>query len=329
MTFVSVVVVTQDNTDVIHQSLLDLRDYLIGAECEWELLVIDNASRDDTLDRLRAIVESEELANTQILALATEVDRNEATWLGFESAIGDFVVSVNPLQARFDYLDEVIALGVSGSDIVFALNHESASLTRKYRLARRIFLAVYKKATGFELSESSPDSRLLSRKLINFLLQHTKPSQTFRHLPTFAGFMKREISFRSSMRGSERRKSVISELSYGIQLLVSNTKGPLRIATALSLFGAFANILYSAYVVYVGTTQVGVAPGWVSLSLQQAGMFFLLSVALFVFGEYLLHVADIGNSGRSLFVASEISSKYFGRQSKLNIDESSTVSGSE
>jgi hypothetical protein len=274
-------------------------------------------------------VESEELSNTQILALATEVDSNEATWLGFESAIGDFVVSVNPLQARFEYLDEAIALGVSGSDIVFALNQESASLTIKYRFARRVFLSIYKKATGFELSESSPDSRLLSRKLINFLLQHAKPSQTFRHLPTFAGFMKSEISFRSMMRVSERRKSVISELSYGIQLLVSNTNGPLRIATALSLFGAFANVLYSVYVVYVGTTQARVAPGWVSMSLQQAGMFFLLSMALFVFGEYLLHVADIGNGSRRLFVASEISSKYFGRQSKLNIDEAPLASASE
>lgn len=329
MTFISVVTVTQNNSEVIYQSLLDLRDYLIKSGHEWELLVIDNASRDDTLAQLRGIVESEELSNTQILALATEVDGNDATWLGFESSIGDFVVSVNPLQERFEYLDEVISLGVSGSDIVFALNRESSSLTRKYKLARRLFLSVYKNLTGFELSESSPDSRLLSRKLINFLLQHAKPSQTFRHLPAFAGFLKREISFRSKMRVLERRKSVFSELSYGIQLLVSNTKGPLRIATSLSLFGAFANILYSGYVVYVGTTQVGVAPGWVSLSLQQAGMFFLISMALFVFGEYLLHVADIGNSGRRLFVASEISSKYFGRQSKLNIDEAPSVTVSE
>lgn len=329
MTFVSVVVVTQNNAEVVHQSLLDLRDYLIESGCEWELLVIDNASRDGTLDQLRGLVESEELSNAQILALATEVDRNEAIWLGFESAIGDFVVSVNPLQARFDYLDALVSLAVSGSDIVFAFNQESAPMTMKYKVARRFFLSVYKKATGFELSQASPDSRLLSRKLINFLLQHAKPSQTFRHLPAFAGFITSEILFRSPMRVEERRRSVMSEFSYGIQLLVSNTKGPLRIATALSLFGALANIVYSAYVVYVGATQTGVAPGWVSLSLQQAGMFFLLSMALFVFGEYLLHVADIGSSGRRLFVASEISSKYFGRQSKLNIDEAPPIPASK
>ncbi len=62
----------------------------------------------------------------------------------------------------------------------------------------------------------------------------------------------------------------------------------MRMVTSLSLFGAVANVLYSIYVVGISLFKVDVEPGWVSLSLQQSGMFFLISLVLLVLGEYIL-----------------------------------------
>ena len=59
----------------------------------------------------------------------------------------------------------------------------------------------------------------------------------------------------------------------------------MRLVTSLSLFGAIANVVYSIYVVSIGFFKTDVAPGWISLSLQQSGMFFLISLVLLVLGE--------------------------------------------
>lgn len=107
----------------------------------------------------------------------------------------------------------------------------------------------------------------------------------------------------------------------GLRLLVSTTRAPMRIVTSLALFGAVANLVYSVYVVLVGLLKADVAPGWVSLSLQQSGMFFLISMVLLVLGEYILHMASLSNEGPPYHVGQEFTSAHMSRREKLNIEE--------
>lgn len=46
------------------------------------------------------------------------------------------------------------------------------------------------------------------------------------------------------------------------------------LVSALYLFGATANLLYSIYIMLIALFKHDIAPGWVSMSLQQSGMFF-------------------------------------------------------
>jgi len=106
-----------------------------------------------------------------------------------------------------------------------------------------------------------------------------------------------------------------------MRLLVSTTRAPMRLVTSLSLFGAIANLVYSVYVVAVGFLKTDVAPGWISLSLQQSGMFFLISLVLLVLGEYILHMVSLSNEGPLYHVGQEFTSARMTRREKLNIEE--------
>ena len=110
----------------------------------------------------------------------------------------------------------------------------------------------------------------------------------------------------------------------GMRLLVSTTQAPMRLVTSLSLFGAVANLVYSIYVVGVGFFKTDVAPGWISLSLQQSGMFFLISLVLLVLGEYILHMASLSNEGPLYHVGQEFTSARLTRREKLNIEEAAS-----
>ncbi len=95
----------------------------------------------------------------------------------------------------------------------------------------------------------------------------------------------------------------------------------MRLVTTLSLFGAIANVVYSAYVIAIGLFKADVAPGWVTLSLQQSGMFFLISLVLLVLGEYILQMASLSNEGPSYNVGQEFTSAVITRRERLNIEE--------
>lgn len=95
----------------------------------------------------------------------------------------------------------------------------------------------------------------------------------------------------------------------------------MRMVTGLSIFGAIANLVYGIYVTIIALLKTDVAPGWVSLSLQQSGMFFLISLVLLVLGEYILNMVSLSNEGPRYHVAQEFTSARMTRLEKLNIEE--------
>ena len=151
------------------------------------------------------------------------------------------------------------------------------------------------------------------------------PPVTYRHLPATGGFARENLSY-SAQPKVPQPKRLGESIDRGMRLLVSTTKGPMRLVTSLSLFGAVSNLIYSLYVIAVGFLKTDVAPGWVTLSLQQSGMFFLLSLVLLVLGEYILHMANLSNEGPLYHVGQEFTSARMTRREKLNIESTTTTS---
>ena len=142
---------------------------------------------------------------------------------------------------------------------------------------------------------------------------------TYRHLPATGGFARVNLSYSATPKTSHT-KNLGESIDRGMRLLVSTTQAPMRLVTTLSLFGAVANLFYSIYVLAIAFFKADVAAGWVSLSLQQSGMFFLISLVLLVLGEYILHMASLSNEGPLYHVGQEFTSARMTRREKLNIE---------
>jgi hypothetical protein len=214
----------------------------------------------------------------------------------------------------------MIDKAVIGSDVVFANNLTKPKHPFAYAFAYTIFQITYKFFNNINLANEAPSFRILSKRVINFILQHPQPSVTYRHIPASGGFTRIYLEY-SSEPSSKGVKRLDNSIQRGINLIVSTTHAPMRLVTSLSLFGAGANLIYSMYVVAIGIFKSDVAPGWISLSLQQSGMFFLISLVLLVLGEYILHMASLSNEGPKYHIAQEFTSAVLTRKEKLNIDE--------
>ena len=119
---------------------------------------------------------------------------------------------------------------------------------------------------------------------------------------------------------STKPKRLSGSFDRGARLLVSSTRKPLRMVSFLSIVGALSNLLYSIYVIAIGLFKDDVAPGWVTISLQQSGMFFLISLVLLVLGEYVLQLTHRVNEGPLYHVAQEFTSAVMTRRDKLNVE---------
>ncbi|SEJ41935.1 glycosyltransferase [Achromobacter sp. NFACC18-2] len=322
--FISVVFVVRNQSKFIEKILTDAESCVAPLVSDYEIIVVDNASSDDSVCVLKELTSERGLPNLQIYALTKEVDADTASWAGLENALGDFVVVIDPLTDSVEFLREMLEKAVNGADVVFANNQRRSPQSLAYRSSYAVFNGLYKRFNGIHLANEAPQYRVLSKRVVNFILQHSQPATTYRHLPATGGFARVNLIYSAEPK-IVHTKRLGESVDRGMRLMVSSTRAPMRIVTSLSLFGAVANLLYSFYVVVVGLLKTNIAPGWVSLSLQQSGMFFLISLVLLVLGEYILHMVSLSNEGPLYHVGQEFTSARMTRREKLNVEEVAMV----
>ncbi|MDD2685715.1 MAG: glycosyltransferase [Gallionella sp.] len=317
--FLSLVITTRNRADELQPLLMEVSRMLGELVSDHEIVIVDNSSDDDSLIRLKALTGSAGLPNMQVYALTKEVDSDTASWVGLENALGDFVAVIDPIMDDISFLPTMLDKAICGADVVFASNEQKAAQSLAYQGAYAIFNKLYKWFNGIHLAKEAPQYRVLSKRVVNFILQHPQPAMTYRHLPATGGFARVNLSYSATPLAS-KAKRLGDSIDRGMRLLVSTTRAPMRLVTSLSLFGAVANLVYSIYVVAIALLKVDVAPGWVSLSLQQSGMFFLISLVLLVLGEYILNMVSLQNEGPLYHVGQEFTSARMTRREKLNIE---------
>ena len=318
--FLSIVFVVRNQSAHTQKLLSDAASCIASLVSDYEIIIVDNASDDDNISVLKTLTGENGHPNLQIYALTKEVDADTASWVGLENALGDFVAVIDPLTDDVGFLPEMLDKAVSGADVVFANNQQKAPQSLAYRVSYAVFNGLYKRFNGIHLAREVPQYRVLSKRVVNFILQHPQPAMTYRHLPATGGFSRVNLNYSAAPKLTHTKR-LGESIDRGMRLLVSTTRAPMRLVTSLSLFGAVANLVYSVYVVAVGFLKTDVAPGWISLSLQQSGMFFLISLVLLVLGEYILHMVSLSNEGPLYHVGQEFTSARMTRREKLNIEE--------
>lgn len=318
--FLTVVLVVRNQAMEVERLVEQVSATVAPLVSDYELVIVDNASEDDTVAALKKLTGEQGFPNLQVYALTKEVDSDTASWVGLENALGDFVAVIDPLADDIHFLPTMLDRAVSGADVVFATNEQKHQQGMVYRCCFWVFRKLYQWFNGIDMAREAPHYRVISKRVVNFILQHPAPALTYRYLPATAGFSKANLTYSTPPRASQKKR-LGESIDQGMRLMVATTRGPMRLMTLLSLFGAVANLLYSIYVIIIAIAKENVAPGWVTLSLQQSGMFFLISLVLLMLSEYILHMSRLGNEGPLYHVAQEFTSAVMTRRKRLNIEE--------
>jgi len=319
--FLSVVFVVRNQSADLESMLTAATRTIASTVSDYELVVVDNASDDDSVAKLRQLTGEDGLPNLQVYVLTKQVELDTASWVGLENALGDFVAVIDPTTDDIGFLPTMLDKAAGGIDVVFANNELKSTQGRLYRAGHRAFHTLYKWFNGIHLATEAPQYRVLSRRVVNFILQHSQPAMTYRHLPVTGGFARVNLSYEAEPK-TDSRLPFGESIDRGVRLLVSTTRGPMRLVTALALLGAFSNLIYTVYVIGVAIVKDNVAPGWVTLSLQQSGMFFLICLVLLVLSEYILHMGVLSKEGPRHHISQEFTSARMTTREKLNIEES-------
>jgi hypothetical protein len=316
----SVVMVVDRWVEQIPQIVGALAAEIAEAVTDYELILVDNGSDPGANAMYRAVTGPAGLPNIQVYRLLRQVDYEAAAWAGAENSLGDYILVIDPFSESLvplrQALDEMLGKQL---DLVLLVNKAPRKESLPVRSLRKAYLALFDWMSGVNLQVEAAQYRLMSKRVVSYLLQQPRPALRYRALPATAGFARSVVTY-SAPRRPHPAASFPRDVRRGLRILLGNSTAPARIASILSLAGAALNLVYSIYVVVLALTRSDLQPGWITLSLQQSGMFFLFSLLAFVMTEYMLDTIKGRRSGSSYFVTQEWSSAILTRRERLNVE---------
>lgn len=205
----------------------------------------------------------------------------------------DASVSIDAdLQQDPNAIDQFVTSFKNGAEIVFGIRRDrSTDGILKHATA----LAFYRlmNVMGVTVIPNHADYRLLSRKAMNAVAEHTEPDLFLRAICSQLGFKSDAVYFDVAERKAGVSKySLAKMVKLAINGITAFSVVPLRIIAVLG-FLIFASSIFMALYIVVRTLLIGdTVPGWASTTLP---IYFLGGIQILcmgVMGEYLAQVVS-------------------------------------
>ena len=316
---ISVVAPVKNAEAWIESYLRDISAMLAAAFQDYEIVLVDNASIDKTVNTVEHLQHS--IRNIQLYCLARAIPDESVFVVALEQAIGDVVITIDPACDPIEPLLEMIRLYQMDAEIVYGLRTDRMNGRLSfYNWLSRTFFRIYRKLTREDLPISASTLRLYTRRSINAFLDNSDRYSLFLVIAAFSGFNYQTFEYqRINRTGRPFKQNYALAVTRAFRLMFLSSHYPLRLLSSLALIGAFLNVLYSIWVVLVNIFKSNVAEGWTTLSIQNSIMFFILFTILAILSEYISRLM-ITNQNRPFYIITrESRSLILTRKQQINV----------
>lgn len=295
----------QETVADFYTELMKNQSFFKEKGLDLEILYIDDGSKDQTVAEIKKLHEKDSCVH--LISFSRNFGKEAAMYAGLENSKGDYVVVMDVdlqdppslLPEMFSYLDE-------GYDSV-----ATRRVTRKGEppirsLFARMFYRLMKKISKTEIMDGARDYRLMTRQMVNAILQMHEYNRFTKGIYGWVGFKTKWLEFENV----ERLKG---ETKWNFwKLLLYSIDGITAFSTAPLMFASFMGVLFCllAFVLIVFTIVRKIifgdpVDGWPSLvciiSLISGVQLFCIGIV----GQYLARTY-MEVKGRPIYLAKEI-----------------------
>jgi polyisoprenyl-phosphate glycosyltransferase len=286
----SIVVPVFNEEDNI-QPLLD-RLVPIVEKYDYELIFVDDGSRDSTSDKIKEKAEGNN--HIKLLSFSRNFSHQAALSCGYQFTKGDCVISLDAdCQDPPEIIPEMIEKWQNGADIVYAKREKRDVDGPFKRLTAKWFYAFINFMSDVPIPGEVGDFRLLDRTVVEFLNNLPEHSKFLRGLVAWSGYKTDYVYFKREKRHAGNTHYTFSKmLNFALDGITSFSTKPLRIASYFGFFCASIGFLGIIYAIIGRFFPPSFFPhNWVSgWTLMFVGVMFIGGVQLItigIIGEYI------------------------------------------
>ena len=235
------------------------------ADLNYELIFIDDGSTDNTLPTIKNLSGNNE--NVKFISFSRNFGKESALYAGLELSSGDYMGLIDvDLQDPPHFIPKMLEIIETGDYDVVATRRVSRKGEPIFRsFFARFFYRFFNRISNIELVDGARDYRLMTRQVVDSILQLKEYNRFSKGLFNWVGFRTKWLEYENVNRISgETSWSFWGLFKYSIEGIVGFTTIPLQISTFLGIILSFFAFLAIVFIVIRKLLFSDPVAGWTS-----------------------------------------------------------------
>ena len=274
---------------------------------DYELVFVDDGSRDGTLYNLKKLYE-EHKVSMKIISFSRNFGKEAGIYAGLEHATGNYITLIDAdLQQRPEIVRDMVSFLEENPDYDMVTAYQDRRGEGKVlSFFKKSFYAIINELSNVALQPDASDFRTFRRSVRDSLLELGEYHRFSKGLFAWVGYDTCFIPYTACERHSGVSKWSFKKLfNYAIDGIIGFSTRPLRIASHLGMYTALIAVLYLIWVILEKLIWGIDVPGYATIIVL---ILFFSCVQLFcigIIGEYVGRTFE-QSKNRPVFVAKEI-----------------------
>lgn len=274
-----------NGVDLFAQTILPVLTAI--PDTEWELVCVDDGSKDDTLRRLIALARQN--SRFKIVELSRNFGKEAAMTAGLDAATGAAVIVIDAdLQDPPELIPPMITAWQEGAEVVLGRRVDRSSDSAAKRLTASWFYSLHNRLSKIKIPSNVGDFRLMDRCVVDALQQLPERQRFMKGLYAWVGFRTVTLDYvRAARNAGESKFSGVALWNFALEGLTSFSTLPIRIWTYLGTVGAICALMYGLFIVGRTLFMGNTVPGYASLFFAVTFFGSIQIISIGMLGEYI------------------------------------------
>ncbi|SMC21173.1 dolichol-phosphate mannosyltransferase [Clostridium acidisoli DSM 12555] len=298
---ISVVVPMYYEEMVAKECYKQLTDTLEGKEFDYELIFVNDGSKDKTEDILLGLAKYDK--RVRVINFSRNFGHQTAVTAGIFNAKGDAVVIIDAdLQDPPKLILDMINLWKKGYDVVYGKRKKRNGETFFKLLTAKYFYKFLNYMSDIDIPKDTGDFRLIDKKVAQVFKNMPEKNRFVRGMMSWIGFNQTFIEYERDERFAGETKYPLKKMiKFATDGIVSFSTKPLKIVSFLGLLSIVLSIVIFLYSIISKIFIHQTIAGWASIVDIIAFFGGLQLISLGIVGEYVARIYE-ESKNRPLYI---------------------------
>ena len=278
-----------------------------GCGYDFEIVFIDDGSKDATLHNLRRLYQQQSCP-VKVISFSRNFGKEAGLYAGLHHAEGEYISLIDAdLQQRPEIVRDMVKILDEKPDVdVVAAYQDRRGEGKVLSFFKKCFYTTINRLSDVTLHADASDFRTFRRSVAESILKMGEYHRFSKGIFAWVGYETEFIPYTACPRTAGKTKWNFRKLmNYAIDGIIGFSTRPLRLATYLGTLTAIAALIYSV-VVILQKLIVGIdVPGYATIIVLTLLLGGMQLICIGIIGEYVGKTFE-QSKNREIYIAKEI-----------------------